>query len=188
MILLDAKILLYAYNADAPQLAQTRKWLEAAFRCSEGIALAWLTVWAFLRISTNPRLSPRPRPARSRVRDGSEAAGTAEGCPVRTWSAAPGDSREFEHRLPIWRTALEGPDAGCAGNRARRDARLHGSRLRALQTPALDQSARSRECGIGILSKIFSQRCGREAEQFPFALADLSWPIRQLIARFHLIT
>jgi hypothetical protein len=58
--LLDANILLYAYNADAPEHEQARRWLKSLFARPEWIGLPWLTLWAFLRISTNPRLFPRP--------------------------------------------------------------------------------------------------------------------------------
>jgi uncharacterized protein len=58
--LLDANILLYAYNADAPQHAIVRGWLDGLLASREPVGLTWLTLWAFLRISTNPRLFPRP--------------------------------------------------------------------------------------------------------------------------------
>ena len=60
MTLLDANVLLYAYNADAPEHERARGWLESLFASPEWIGLPWLTLWAFLRISTNPRLFPRP--------------------------------------------------------------------------------------------------------------------------------
>jgi uncharacterized protein len=63
MILLDANILLYAYNADAPQQPAAAEWLEQLWRGPETIGLPWVTIWAFLRISGNPRLWNRPLPA-----------------------------------------------------------------------------------------------------------------------------
>ena len=62
MTILDANILIYAYNADAPQHAQCRRWLEGLFAGPEWIGIPWLTLWAFVRIATNPRLSPTPLP------------------------------------------------------------------------------------------------------------------------------
>lgn len=62
MTILDANVLLYAYNADAPQHARCRRWLEALFAGPEWIGIPWLTLWAFVRIATNPRLSPTPLP------------------------------------------------------------------------------------------------------------------------------
>lgn len=63
MTVLDANILLYAYNADAPEHAGAAAWLEAAMAGPETVALPWLVVWAFLRLSTNPRVWPNPKTA-----------------------------------------------------------------------------------------------------------------------------
>ena len=50
-------LLLYAYDAGAPQHARAKAWLEKLFNSAEIIGLPWVTIWAFLRISTNPRAS-----------------------------------------------------------------------------------------------------------------------------------
>ncbi len=63
MILVDANILLYAYNADAPEHAASAAWLERTLAEGETLGLAWPVIWAFLRISTNARLWPHPLPA-----------------------------------------------------------------------------------------------------------------------------
>lgn len=60
MILVDANLLLYAYHARAPQHAAAKAWLESALSGPELFRVAWLTVWAFLRIGTNPRIFDRP--------------------------------------------------------------------------------------------------------------------------------
>ncbi len=61
MKLLDANILLYAYNADAPQHAACRAWLESALNDpDEIVAFPWQTILAFVRIATNPRALSRP--------------------------------------------------------------------------------------------------------------------------------
>jgi uncharacterized protein len=60
MKLLDANILLYAYNLDSPHHEVCRTWLEEAFNAPEPVALPWQTVLAFIRIATNPRASSRP--------------------------------------------------------------------------------------------------------------------------------
>jgi toxin-antitoxin system PIN domain toxin len=60
MKLLDANILLYAYNSDSPHHETCRVWLERAFNAAEPIALPWQTLLAFIRIATNPRASSRP--------------------------------------------------------------------------------------------------------------------------------
>ena len=64
MTILDANLLLYAYNLDAPQHGAAARWLAELIESNEPIALPWVTIWAFLRISTNPRIWERPRPAK----------------------------------------------------------------------------------------------------------------------------
>jgi toxin-antitoxin system PIN domain toxin len=63
VIIVDANILLYAYNADAPEHAVSAAWLERVLAGGEAIGFPWLVIWAFLRISTNARLWPNPKPA-----------------------------------------------------------------------------------------------------------------------------
>jgi toxin-antitoxin system PIN domain toxin len=58
--MLDANVLLYAYNADAPQQRAAARWLAQLLDSSEPVALPWLTIWAFLRIGTNARLWVSP--------------------------------------------------------------------------------------------------------------------------------
>jgi len=60
VILLDANILLYAFDAAAPEHPRMRSWLEEHLTGSEDVAIPWITFWAFVRISTNFRLSERP--------------------------------------------------------------------------------------------------------------------------------
>lgn len=60
MILLDANILLHAYNATFPEHEPARAWLEQAFSSPMPVALSWQTILAFLRIGTNPRAFPEP--------------------------------------------------------------------------------------------------------------------------------
>jgi toxin-antitoxin system PIN domain toxin len=60
MKLLDANVLLYAYDADSSHHAACRPWLNATFNSDEVIALPWQTILAFVRISTNPRATTRP--------------------------------------------------------------------------------------------------------------------------------
>jgi toxin-antitoxin system PIN domain toxin len=55
--ILDANILLYAWNADAPQHLPAKRWLEKLLCSDEMVGLPWQTIWAFVRIATNPRLS-----------------------------------------------------------------------------------------------------------------------------------
>lgn len=63
MTIVDANLLLYAYNADAPQHESAAQWLAKLLASGETIALPWITLWAFIRISTNSRIWANPRPA-----------------------------------------------------------------------------------------------------------------------------
>jgi len=60
MMLVDANLLLYAYHPKSEQHKASRAWLEAALSGAELVRFAWFTLWAFLRISTNPRVFERP--------------------------------------------------------------------------------------------------------------------------------
>lgn len=60
MILLDANILLYASNAEAPQYPLISAWLEQVLEQNEPIGLCWPAIWAFVRIATNSRIWPTP--------------------------------------------------------------------------------------------------------------------------------
>jgi len=59
MTLVDANLLLYAHDPRATQHEASRAWFEAALSGSELVRFAWVTLWAFLRISTNPRVFER---------------------------------------------------------------------------------------------------------------------------------
>jgi toxin-antitoxin system PIN domain toxin len=56
VIVLDANILLYAYDSSSSQHAKARAWVEDVFSGTSAIGLPWQTIAAFLRITTNPRL------------------------------------------------------------------------------------------------------------------------------------
>ncbi len=56
MIILDANILLYAYNKNSAQHANARSWLEELFSGFEPVGLPWQTISAFLRLTTHPNL------------------------------------------------------------------------------------------------------------------------------------
>ena len=60
MILVDANLLLYAYHPRAEQHAASKSWLEAVLAGPGLVRFAWFTLWAFLRISTNPSVFDRP--------------------------------------------------------------------------------------------------------------------------------
>ena len=56
MIVLDANILLYAYDSSSKLHAPAQKWVADTFSSGAPIGLPWHTILAFLRIATNPRL------------------------------------------------------------------------------------------------------------------------------------
>lgn len=60
MMVLDANIFLYAANKGSPHYALIRGWLEQLAASGAWIGLPWISLWAFLRISTNPRALTMP--------------------------------------------------------------------------------------------------------------------------------
>jgi toxin-antitoxin system PIN domain toxin len=60
VILPDANLLLYAYHPRASQHESSRTWLERVLTGPGLVGLTWLVVWAFLRITTNPRVFEAP--------------------------------------------------------------------------------------------------------------------------------
>lgn len=60
MILVDANVLLYAYQPRSEHHEPCRSWVEKAFSGEEPVCIAWVTLLAFIRISTNPRIFEAP--------------------------------------------------------------------------------------------------------------------------------
>jgi toxin-antitoxin system PIN domain toxin len=60
MKLLDANLLLYAVNKDAPLHRSAKKWLEISLAGSEPVAFSWNVILAFARITTRPGVFRRP--------------------------------------------------------------------------------------------------------------------------------
>ena len=60
MHVVDANVLIYAANSASAQHAAARKWLTSALREGETLGLPWVSVLGFIRLTTNPRLMPRP--------------------------------------------------------------------------------------------------------------------------------
>jgi toxin-antitoxin system PIN domain toxin len=59
-VLIDANILLYATDGSSPYHGTARPWLESQLNGPRRVGLPWLSLWAFVRISTNPRATLRP--------------------------------------------------------------------------------------------------------------------------------
>ena len=60
MRLLDLNLLLYAANADSPQHQRAKRWLQGVIGGSDSVALAWVTLLGFLRISTARHVFAKP--------------------------------------------------------------------------------------------------------------------------------
>jgi len=60
MILIDANLLLYAYDSGSEYHRAAADWLAAALSGPELTGLAWVTILAFLRIGTHPRMRAQP--------------------------------------------------------------------------------------------------------------------------------
>ena len=60
MILIDANLLLYAYDTSSDHHEKAKRWLQQIMSQPEPVRLPWVTVLAFLRISTNSRALRNP--------------------------------------------------------------------------------------------------------------------------------
>lgn len=58
--MLDANLLLYAVNEDAPRHIEARTWLEEVLSGTETVAFTWIVLLAFLRLSTKAVVFRRP--------------------------------------------------------------------------------------------------------------------------------
>ena len=60
MILVDANLLIYASYQEAAQHEAAKAWLEERLRSRGRVGLPWVSLLAFVRITTNPRVFERP--------------------------------------------------------------------------------------------------------------------------------
>lgn len=60
MIVVDANVLLYAYDSTSGHHVRCRDWWTAALNGHEQIGLPWQTLFAFIRIASNPRVFELP--------------------------------------------------------------------------------------------------------------------------------
>jgi len=56
MIVIDANLLLYAYNRSASAHGPAKTWFERTLSLSEPVGIPWQSISAFIRIATNPNL------------------------------------------------------------------------------------------------------------------------------------
>jgi toxin-antitoxin system PIN domain toxin len=57
MIVIDANLLIYAYDRHSASHKKSVAWLERTFSGEEAVGLPWQSISAFLRVITNRRLS-----------------------------------------------------------------------------------------------------------------------------------
>lgn len=67
MTILDANVLIYAYDRQNSRHARARAWLESLLSGDEEVALPLISILAFLRILSNPTLYRRPLSPRAGV-------------------------------------------------------------------------------------------------------------------------
>lgn len=101
MILVDANLLIYAYDPDCDQHEASRRWVEEILSGAGPVRFAWLTLWAFIRISTNLHVFLHPLSA--------EEAHSA----VASWLQQPnaGIVEPGDRHLELLATMLEGGQA-----------------------------------------------------------------------------
>lgn len=122
MIVIDANILLYAYDQDDPRHAVVSPWFETQMSGSGHVGLSLLAILAFLRISTDHRVFQQPRPV---------ATGLAI---VDSWLAHP-NVRLLEPTRRHWTTLADVATGGQARGPQLMDAHLaaltieHGATL-----------------------------------------------------------
>ncbi|MDQ2084146.1 PIN domain-containing protein [Xanthobacteraceae bacterium Astr-EGSB] len=60
MIVVDTNVLVYAANATSQFHRPCRDWLEEQRRKPEAWHVSWAIVYEFMRVTTHPRIMPRP--------------------------------------------------------------------------------------------------------------------------------
>jgi uncharacterized protein len=60
MIIPDINLLVYAYNSDAPEHRKARAWWENVLSSSQPVALPWIVLLGFFRLTTSRRILDTP--------------------------------------------------------------------------------------------------------------------------------
>lgn len=104
MYVVDTNVLIYAVNTAAPQHSTAYHWLASTLATGETVGFPWVSVLGFVRLTTNPRIMPRPASV-------SDALDT-----VDAWLAPPNAVllEPGPRHLSVLRGLLT--DAGTAGN------------------------------------------------------------------------
>jgi toxin-antitoxin system PIN domain toxin len=111
MIVIDANILLYAYDEDDPRYPVVSPWFEAQMMGSDDVGLSLLAILAFLRISTDHRVFHQPRPVATAL------------AIVDSWLARP-NVRLLEPTSGHWTTLADAAAGGQARGPQLMDAHL----------------------------------------------------------------
>jgi toxin-antitoxin system PIN domain toxin len=80
VIVSDVNLLLYAYDATSTHHERARSWLEERLSGVEAFGFAWVTLLAFVRLGTNPRVFESP----FRVDEALDVVGAWLGAPCAT--------------------------------------------------------------------------------------------------------
>ena len=62
MRLIDANILIYAFDSSPALHKKARTWLDQQLNGIPKIGLPWISILAFIRIVSNPRIYEKPAP------------------------------------------------------------------------------------------------------------------------------
>ena len=86
-VLVDANLLLYAKFSDFPQHEAARGWLDTALNNPEPVGIAWVSLTAFVRIGSNPRILELPLSPDEAVQQIRQWTGRRN-----VWAPEPGDN------------------------------------------------------------------------------------------------
>ena len=104
MILPDVNLILYAYDLDSPFHPVAATWWTKCLTSAEPLGLAQVVMFAFFRLSTNPRIFANPFPVDAAIRE------------VYAWSEQPNVrvlAADQDHWQQVCRLLK---DAGGSGN------------------------------------------------------------------------
>jgi uncharacterized protein len=59
-VLVDANVLLYSLDENSPFHVRARDWMVSALNGPQRVGIPWMSLWAFIRIVTNPRALAQP--------------------------------------------------------------------------------------------------------------------------------
>ena len=111
MILVDANLLLYAYNSESPHHGPSRAWLEDTLSSGRPVRFALVTLLAFVRIASDRRIYTHPL-------------SPTEACSlIETWLSQP-NVRLLQPGPRAWRLLTEMCEEGQAKGAMVMDAHL----------------------------------------------------------------